>query len=277
MKELDFMKKINDIDPALLGEASAPARRARPKLLGRLAAAAAAVILLGGTVYAVVSQIELRKTDKPETEEQGIEARTQLPLVSWSGFTGEIQTVGKTIARQYAEGNSQPVFSSVAVDPGDCTVQFAGIDQAMEYIGLSGLKTPSFPFEDCECSVTAHGDAEGRVESVRLWAQHIVRNDIGATETVTILTENAPESDFVSEGMWTCEYPRDVEFLTYTTPGGLECRIAVLRPQYDSEYMSLDGYLAVGSGFYELNLGAVPVEKYDQALEMLHHWADAMD
>lgn len=277
MKELDFLEKINDIDPALLDESSAPARRVRPKLLGRLAAAVAAVILLGGTVYAVVSQIELRKTDKPETEEQGIEAKTQLPLVPWSSFTGEIQSAGETIARQYAEDNSQPAWSSIAVNPGDCTMKFDKIDQAMEYIGLSGLKTPSFPFEDCECSVTAHGDAEGRVESVRLWAQHIVKNDIGATETVTILTENAPESDFVFEGVWTYEYPRDVEFLTYKTPGGLECRIAVLRPQYDSKYMSLDGYLAVGSGFYELNLGAVPVEKYDQALEMLHHWADALD
>lgn len=104
------------------------------------------------------------------------------------------------------------------------------------------------------------------------------RNDIGAQERVTILTEYAQASEYLSGGVWTPEFPRNVEFASYTTPGGRnECRIVELRPEYDSGFMSLTGYLAAGPAFYELNLGAVPPEKYEIALEMLRQWADALD
>ena len=77
--------------------------------------------------------------------------------------------------------------------------------------------------------------------------------------------------------MWTYEFPRDVEFLSYVTPGGNECRIAVLHPEFETDYMSLTGYVAAGCALYELNLSAVPIAEQDSAVEILHAWADALD
>ena len=277
MKELEFLEKINELDPTLLEEAPATSGRARPKLLRRFAIAAAAVLLLTGTVYAIARGIELRRISRFEGDEQGVEAKTELPLVKWSSFEGEIKDVGETIVRQYQEYVPEPAWSSYRGDPGSCSLCFDSIEEAMEYIGLSGLKTPGFPFAEYECSVTAHGDEQGRVDRVSLYAEHIERNDIGAQERVTILTENAENSEYVSGGVWTPEFPRDVIFASYTTPGGNECRIVELRPEFDSRFMSLTGYLTAGPAFYELNLGALPREKYEIALDMLRQWADALD
>ena len=112
---------------------------------------------------------------------------------------------------------------------------------------------------------------------VQLTAERIVRNDIGAQLYVTILTDAAPQSEYVSSGVWTYEFPRDVEFRHYTTPGGKDCAIAVLKPEYDSDFLGMTGYVAAGSALYELSLGAVPQEKYDVAMQILHDWADALD
>ena len=277
MKELDFLEKINELDPTLLEEAPASSGRARPKLIRRFAIAAAAVLLLTGTVYAIARGIELRRISRFEGDEQGVEAKTELPLVKWSSFEGEIKDAGETIVMQYQEYVPEPAWSSYRGDPGSCSLCFDSIEEAVDYIGLPGLKAPSFPFDEYECSVTAHGDEEGRVDRVTLHAEHIERNDVGAQETVTILTEHAQTSEFVSGGVWTPEFPRDTEFQSYATPAGNECRIAVLKPEYDNNYMSLTAYLTAGSAFYELNLGAVPREKYEIALEMLRQWADALD
>ena len=277
MKELDFLEKINELDPTLLEEAPAISGRARPKLIRRFAIAAAAVLLLTGTVYAIARGIELRRISRFEGDEQGVEAKTELPLVKWSSFEGEIKDVGETIVRQYQEYVPEPAWSSYRGDPGSCSLCFDSIEEAVDYIGLPGLKAPSFPFAEYECSVTAHGDEEGQVDRVTLYTKHKERNDIGVQETVTILTENAENSEYVSGGVWTPEFPRDVIFASYTTPGGNECRIVELRPEFDSRFMSLTGYLTAGPAFYELNLGAVPLEKYEIALDMLRQWADALD
>ena len=276
MKQLEFLEKINELDPELLEDAPAPARRVGSKLIRRIAIAAAAVLLLGGTVYAVAKGIELRKIS-PNTDEEGVEAKTELALVKWNSFEGEIRDVGKTIAEQYRNYAPQPAWSSYYADPGSSARSFQSISEAMEYLSLPGLKEPSFPFAEYKCSVTAHGDEEGRVDRVQLYAEHIEWNDIGAQETVTVLTEYAQTPEYASGGIWTWEFPRDVEFTTYTTPGGNECRIVELRPEYDNDSMSLTGYAAAGPAFYELNLGAVPMEKYEQALEILHQWADNLD
>ena len=277
MKELEFMEKINDLDPELLEDRPAAEKRSRSKLIRRFALAAAAVLLLAGTVYGVAKGIELRKTVSPETEEQGFEAKVQLPLVPRTSFTGEIRNAGELIRQQYENPVSQPMFSSYYVDPGAYTQSFETIEEAVAYIGLEDLRTPSFPFDEYDCAVSAHGDEEGRVDLVRLTAEHIVRNDIGAQLYVTVLTDAAPQSEYVSGGVWTYEFPRDLEFLRYTTPGGNDCAIAVLKPEYDNNYLGMTGYVAAGSALYELNLGAIPQEKYDVAMQILHDWADALD
>ena len=247
------------------------------KPLRRLALGAAAVLLLAGTVYGVMKGVQLRKKDDPEAREQSLEARAELPLAPWSSFKGEIQAVGKQIAEQYESFVPESAFSSYQSDPGTVTRPFATIGEAVAYIGLEGFRTPSFPFDEYTCSVSAHGDEAGRVDSVRLTAERIVPSDVGAQLYVTILTDAAEGSEFVSETYWTYEYPTDVELQRYATPGGKDCAVAVRRPEYDSKFMSLTGYLTVGSALYELNLGAVPLEKYETALQMLHDWADALD
>ena len=276
MKELDFLKTINEIDPELLEDRRIADRCSRTRTVRRVLLAAAAVLLLGGTVFAVAKGI-VRTNRVSSPTEDGVEAAAELTRIPWSSFRGEIQGAGEIIARQYAEDEPQPAWSSFCADPGEYTRPFADIDEAVAYIGLAELKTPTFPFDEYECSVTAHGDAEGRVDAVRLYAEHVVENDIGAQEVVTILTDAAQETELVSQDVWTFEFPRDVELTHYVTPGGNDCAIAVLTPQYDSEFMSLTGYVTTGAAFYELNLSAVPREKYDLALQMLHDWADALD
>lgn len=274
MKELDFMEHINDLDPALLEDAPSPARSGRrSRTLRRIAVAAAAVLLLGGTVFAVASRIELKRTRNP-TGEEGVEARSELPLVKWSSFEGEIQNVGEIIVSQYENQKPEPDWSSHRADPGLYTKRFGSIDEAAAWIGLRELKTPGFPFDKYECTASARGNAEGRVEMVQIYAEHIVPNDIGAQETVTILTEYAEDPEMIISSVWSSEFPRDVEFQEYRSPSGLECRIEVTKPQYESNYMGLTAYAATGCAFYMLNLGAVPTEKYDQAVEILHNWAD---
>lgn len=276
MKELDFLESINDLDPQLLEEQAAPRGRKRGRTLRRAVVAAAAVLLLGGTVFAVASGIGMQRLPKTDLED-GYEAEAVLPLVPWSSFTGGIRSVGETIAAQYGADAPQPVSSSFWADPAVCRRSFADLDEAAAYLGLSELELPDFPFDGYTCFVEAHGDADGRVDKVQLCAERIVPDDICAQLSVTILTEYASDPRFVSGGVWTYEFPRDLEFQSYLTPGGLECRIAVLRPQYESRYMSLTGYAAAGSALYELNLGSVPTEDYELAMQMLRDWADGLD
>lgn len=277
MKELEFMEKINDLDPELLEDGPAAGKRSRSKLIRRFVIAAAAVLLLAGTAYGVAKGIELRKTDNPETDEQGFEAKAELPLVPWSSFKGEVQEAGAQIVAQHENYVPQPMYSSYYEDPGLYSRQFDSLDEAAAYLGLEGLRTPTFPFEEYDCSVSAYGDETGEVSEVRINAQHIEPGRMNATETVTILTDAAQNAAFTSGGVWTYEFPRDVEFRHYTTPGGNDCAIAVLWPEYEVDGMGVGGYVAAGSAFYELWLGAVPREEVDAAIQTLHDWADALD
>ena len=277
MKKPEFLKESSEPNPAPQEQNPGSAGGAGPKLLRRIAIAAAAVLLLAGTVYAVARGIEMRRTGQPAEAEEGFEAKTELPLVQWSSFKGEIRNAGEAIVKQYQEYVPEPVWSNYLGDPGGYTRRFDRIEEAVNYIGLRELKTPGFPLDSYDCSVTAHGDEEGRVDRVTLYAERIRRNDIGAQETVTILTEHAQGSEYASGGVWTDEFPRNVEFLRYVTPGGNECRIAVLKPEYDSGFLGLTCYAAAGPAFYELHLGAVPKEKYELSLDMLSQWADALD
>ena len=277
MKELEFMEKINDIDPELLEDRPAGEKRPRSKMIRRFALAAAAVLLLAGTAYGVAKGIELRKTSDPAHEEEGFEAKVTLPLVPRSSFTGEIREAGARIVEQYENYVPQPAFSSYYEDPGQYTVKFDSLEEAAAYLGLADLKTPTFPFDQYDCSVTACGDETGEVSEVRIYARHIEGGGMNATETVTILTDAAQNADFTSGGVWTYEFPRDVEFRHYTTPGGRDCAITVLWPEYEVDGMGVGGCVAAGSAFYELWLGAVPKDDVDAAIQILHDWADALD
>ena len=277
MKELEFLEKINEIDPALLEEQSPARGKSLRKVLRVAAVAAVLALVLAGTVYAISRSGRVELNRIATADEAGFEAKVELPLVPWDSFQGEIREAGERIVQQYENYVPQPAWSSYYEDPGQFTRQFDSLDKAVAYVGLPDLKTPTFPFDTYDCTVTACGDETGKVREVRISARHIERNDIGAQETVTLLTDAAPRSEYVSGGVWTYEFPRDVEFQHYTTSGGNDCAIAALRPEYDSSHMGLTGYVTVGSALYELNLGAVPREKYDVAMQILHDWAEALD
>ena len=277
MNELALLEGMNDIDPELLVESSAARKHGKGKALRRILLPALIALLLGGLAGYAIGEIadHVSLREREGINEQGFEAKIELPLVKWSDFKGEIADVGEKIAKQYAEHQTH-LASSIATPPGMYGQKFDSLMKAMAYIGLEGLKKPAFP-HNTEWSVFAYGDADGKVSEVQLYGAHIVTGQITMQERVTILTENAQQSKYVTGGTWTYEFPRNVEFLHYTTPGGRECSIAVLYPQYENNYIGLTGYVAAGSAFYELNLGAVPKDAYDQALKILHDWADAYD
>lgn len=278
MNEMDFLEGINELDPELLEEKSKAKRSVRPKAVRWIAIAAALLLILGGTtVYAITNNIKLGKFTRPGGE-QVVSAEATLPLVKWKSFKGDVKNAGEIIAEQYVTYTPAPAHSSTMVLPGVYGRSFDSIEEAMEYIGLKGLKTPPFPYDDFDrCSVTAQGNAEGQVESVELYIEHVNGYEMGAQEYVTILTEYAEDGSLDKSVASSPDFPRDVEFLYYTTPGGNECRIAVSRPQFESRYMSLSGYVISGSAFYWLNLGGVPQTDYDHALEVMHAWADGLD
>ncbi len=280
MKEpLDFLEGINETDPALLAEAAGERKRSGAKRLRRIALAAALLAVLGGmTAFAVsAASGRITLTGFRRLDESGFRAEAELPRVKWSRFRGEVRGAGKIIARQYAEFTPAPAYSSRLVLPGVYSRSFGSLEEAMAYIGLRELKAPAFPYEDNEWSVIAEGDETGRVTSVKLLVQHLVPGEFTAQETVTVLTEYADAVRLESGGVWTGEFPRETEFLTHTTPGGNECRIVLLHPQYESNYLGLTGYAVSGCAFYELHLGAVPREEQEAAVERLRAWADALD
>lgn len=277
MNEIDFLKCMNDLDHELLEDAPKPKRSIRPRSLRMIAIAAVLVLLLGGTTaYAISRGIELHKTSYSEGQ-KGFSVKTSLPLVKWSSFKGEVRNAGSVIAEQYATFTPAPIYSSTFVDKSSYHVAFDSIDEAMDYIGLDGLKSPPFPYDDFDgCFVTARGNAEGRVSSVEMYIE-CIKGQMGAQESVTIMTEYADSGEYNLHSIWTSEYPRDVEFLNYTTRGGNECRIAVINPAYESDYTGLSGYVLCGSALYQLYLGAVPQTDYDHAIEIIHAWADGLD
>lgn len=276
MEPLDFLEGINEVDPALLADAPGVRRRSGAKRLRRIALAAAALLLLGAmTVFAVSGRITL--TGFRRADESGFRAETELPRVKWSRFRGEVRGAGAIIARQYAEFTPAPVYSSRLVLPGVYGRSFGSPEEAAAYIGLPGLKIPTFPYAEAEWGVIAEGDEQGRVKAVKLLAEHVVSGEFTARETVTVLTEYAEDGRLASGGVWTGEFPRDAEFLTHTTPGGNECRIVLLHPQYESDYMGLAAYAVSGFACYELSLGAVHRTEQEWAVGVLRAWADALD
>ena len=278
MKEMDFLNGINDLEPELLEDSAKAKRGVRPKSLRFAAIAAALLLVLGGTtVYAIRSGVKLTDISEPDGE-QGYSAEATVPLVKWKDVNGEVKNAGSEIARQYREFAPEPAYSSLYVDPGSCSVSFSTISEALDYVGLAGLKTPSFPYDDIDaCSVTAHGDAEGRIDSIRVYIEHVNAQEMSAQEYVTILTEYAKDGELVSKGFWSPEFPLEAEFSYYTTPGGSECSIAVLRPVDEDERMGVTGYVVSGSALYELHLGNLREDDYDRAIRIIHDWADALD
>ena len=276
MEPLDFLEGINEVDPALLAEASGDRRRSGAGRPRWIALAAALLLILGGmTAFAVSGRVTL--TGFRNTDESGFRAETELPRVNWKRFRGEVRGAGKIIARQYAEFTPAPAYSSVLVLPGVYGRSFGSLEEAMAYIGLGELKAPTFPYADTPWSVVAEGDERGRVKAVKLLTQHVVPGEFSTQETVTILTEYADDGLLTSGGVWTGEFSREAEFLRHTTPGGNECRIVLLHPQFESNYLGLTGYAVSGCAFYELSLGAVPKAEQEEAVRRLCAWADALD
>ncbi|MBQ6221697.1 MAG: hypothetical protein IJJ44_03695 [Solobacterium sp.] len=209
--------------------------------------------------------------------EKGFQAEAELSPVSWRHFNGEIREAGESIVKQYAEYTPPPPESSIIFLPGIYIRSFSSIDEAMDYIGLAELKTPAFPYEDYQCAVICEGEENGRVNKVVLKLSHINDKEYTAQETMTILTDAAKDTKIVSGGAWTDEWPRNLEFLQYSTPAGKDCRIVVMKPRYQSKYIGLTGFVVDGNAFCEMNLGSVLREDTDYAIQILHDWADAFD
>ena len=278
MNEMEFLNGINDLDPELLEDNARAKRPARARRVRWIAIAAALLLILGGTTaYAVSNGIILKKTSSPDGE-QGYSAEATVPLVKWKEFKGEIRNAGSAIKEQYKTFTPAPVFSSTYVDPGSYSVSFGSIAEAMDYIGLAGLKAPVFPYDDFdECSVTSRGSEKGRVDSVTMHIGRIRKNEMVAQEYVTLMTEYAKDGGLASNSVWSPEFPMDAEFSYYTTPGGGRCEIAVVRPEFEGGRMGVTGYVISGSALYELHLGNLLESDLDSALEIIHAWADALE
>ena len=242
-----------------------------------LIVSAAAILLVSCARTAGNKPNEINLVNIQKDGEKGFEVETELSPVPWRRFKGEIREVGVAIVKQYAEYTPPPPESSLFFHPGTYIRSFRSIDEALDYIGFAELKMPVFPYEDYQCAVICEGEENGRVNKVVLKLSHINDMEYTAQENMTIFTDAAKDTKIVSGAAWTDEWPRNVEFLQYSTPAGNDCRIVVMKPGYQSKYIGLTGYVVSGNAFCEINLGAVLREETDQAIQILHEWADAFD
>ena len=237
----------------------------------------AAILLVSCARTAGNKPNEINLVNIQRDGEKGFEVETELSPIPWRRFKGEIREAGEAIVKQYAEYTPPPPESSLFFHPGTYIRSFHSIDEAVDYIGLAELKTPEFPYEDYQCAVICEGEENGRVNKVVLKLSHINDKEYTAQETMTIFTDAAKDTKIVSGAAWTDEWPRNLEFLQYSTPAGKDCRIVVMKPRYQSKYIGLTGYVVRGNAFFEINLGSVLREDTDRAIQILHDWADAFD
>lgn len=291
MRGMEFLDKLEHIDPAYLEEAeqfSAKKRRRLPKWGIALAACLALLVSAGAAIVISGSDIQVLGTFAARIDGEfipeagyviGVEAE-RFPL---SSFTGEVLEVGTEFIAQYEqwleempeelrkeldemleENPEQHVFL------GRCRRDFATAQEALDYIGFAALKNPDMGLEEEASWSAAFGTPSGQLTSVSFCVVYTVE-ELHILTSARIYTEyeSASENDIT---LYTfIDHDKD-EF--YTTAAGKQCRISY--PEHTEEGRHwIYGQMIVDGILYGVDISRT-TEDADQAMELLCRWADQL-
>lgn len=275
MNEMDFLEGINGLSPEAL-EISAPKKpKARPNLKRWIAAAAAALMICGSVTAGAVA-LHRGVFGAIKTGTHGYTAKFELERFKWKEFKGDIKEVPEIIKEQYATFTPAPVLSSVAVHPGSYAVSFGTLEEAVDYIGLEELKAVRLPFAE-QVTVGVSGDSEGKISEISIFSQHIfLPNDPlghGGALIVKILTENSSTASAVSGGDWGDYDPGRIDYKEFTSSNGVLCQYAEVGVG-DRTRQMVSGYIVDNGILYNLSVN-FDEGGLDGAVEMLREWAES--
>lgn len=274
MNGKDIINGLGELDEELL-EVNVKKPRKRAMTPARWIAAAAALLIVCGSVTAGAVAASKGRFDFLRNGSNGYSADFELNKYKWSEFKGGITEAPEIIRRQYASFTPQPAWSSLSVPPGRFGRRFDSQREAVDYVGLTALKTTYFPYESTEWFVGVTGDGEGRISEAELFAQIILsdENDMGASAFVTILTEHSEKNNVSNGGDWGDHDPGSMDFEEFTASSGRLCQYAKVGVP-DMEYQCVTGYIVEDGILYSLHLN-FRAGGLDRAMEELHRWADS--
>lgn len=276
MNGFDLIEGVNGVDEKLLSVPETNTERRRPRRLAWVLAAAALIVF--GCVGVGASALIRGRFAPIKTGTHGYTAVFDLDQFKWSEFRGDIRETPAIIREQYATFTPQPLFSSVFVDPGSYAKEFPSFREAADYIGLKELKTPEAPFS-ADYIVGVHGDKDGNIASIDIFAQHIVMPSdpstgrFGGALIVSILTGNSNSNTVNTGGDWGDYDPGRIDYKEFTTSKGVLCQYAEVGVGERAREL-LTGYVVDSGILYRLSISFDP-GGYDTALEMLENWAEA--
>lgn len=311
MRGMEFLDKLEHIDPAYLEEAEqAPAQKRRRLPRWGVALAACLALLVSAGAALTVSGYGVRLlqtfTARPvggAIPGSGYVIEVQPELFPLSFFTGEVLEAKADILAEYEEWlerttrafalSGQDFAALLEANPeqypftGGCKRDFATAQEALDYIGLAALKYPDLGLEEESVWSAALGNSLGQIQSVSFCVcyntetLHIQVSALMYTEyEPTGISEYFPEelSEGASEGsiiMFTytdedISYTEDL----YTTAAGRQCQILDSTP-FEDGHCHMSAHLVADGIEYGIDISHQP-EDTDQALELLHQWADQL-
>jgi hypothetical protein len=275
MNEMDFLEGINGLSPEAL-EISAPKKaKARPNLKRWIAAAAAALMICGSVTAGAVA-LHRGVFGPILSGSHGYRAEFELDKFRWKSFKGDITEVPEIIKEQYATFTPAPVYSNTAVLPGVYAKTFGTLAEAVDYIGLDALKEAAAPFSE-DVTVSVMGDSRGRIQEIDVSSQHILLPGdpagFGGFLNVKILTEYSSTTAALTGGDWGDYDPGSIDFKEFTTSKGVLCQYAEIGAG-DRDRQMVSGYIVDNGILYNLSVN-FDEGGLDDALEMLREWAES--
>lgn len=290
MNGMEFLEKLEQIDPAYLAEAEqTPSKKRRfPKWGIALAACLALLVGVGAAMAAGGHGIQVLGTfaariDGEFIPEAGYVIGVKAERFPLSSFTGEVRGVGTEFIAQYEqwqEEMSEELRKELAelleenpeqhVFTGGCRRDFAMAQEALDYIGFAALKNPDMGLEEEASWSAALGTPSGQLTSVSFCVVYTVEK-LHIMTSALIFTEYADASENGIILYTFIDHDKD-EF--YTTAAGKQCRISYPEPTEEGRHKIL-GEMIVDGIQYGVNISHLP-EDADRAMELLYRWADQL-
>ncbi len=272
MKVPRLANAIGCIDDDLIAEALSDTSQRKKISYAKWALLAACICLLLCSITAVaVSDLGTRVTEfftdrsEPGSDysESGFDMTITIEKVPVDALTGDIQEVSDLIRLQYQ--HYKPYQSWF---PGYVQKHFLTRQDAVNYIGYSGLKLFGWHLPEEETILGVYGDPQLGIQDLHLETRY-VEGEIRMQFTSSIYTENYTGE--ITTGARTTE---SVEFTEcfYMTANKKSCHI-IEQTALESGYYGMDGYIVEENVVYTLHIA---YQEWDakRALELMHQWAD---
>lgn len=263
MTGAELFTKIGGIDQDLIIAAERTPVQRKRVYVRWIAAAAACMLLLGISAYAVMNTYYVEKIYLAQGS--GYSVTLRLPKISQNRLTGKIANVPAIIKDQYE--NYQPWSSRY---PGAYTESFASPADAVRFVGFDGLRVPYFPYDRSDTTVTVMGSESGALESVIIETSNLFE-DVRVTVYSYICTRGVDE--FKAENIYP-ENGLDYTWSELTTGSGGLCR-TVASSSLSSGYKTLAGYIVKDSVLYQIHL-SFKDESSNSADAILCKWAEQL-